>query len=309
MEGDQLKPNPVPGPAPAGQPSSSSAPVITPEPPRKRPLLRTMKSDTEELFKTSRPSLSQMIGPADGGQRFFSSLSKKKKNSIVATVVALLLLGGGGFYVWRTSQQGGGSIIRPSKLVTPPPFFITETSRTITVKAQDRLQLFRLIRDTMKEQERYGSIKRLIIKLQDGETERFATIADLFNFYNIHPPERFLNFVDKNLMVFVYYGEEGSRFGFAVKALDPDRALLTMLNWEPALMSDFEAFFFGEIPGEMLDLFEDRTYRNIDWRLHKHSHDLDLDIGYLIFPAKNILVFTMSKAATESVINRLFEAR
>ena len=324
MEGDQSKPNTVPGPAPTGQssslaplsPSTNQAPPVSPspapaqpEPPQKRPLLRTMKSDTEELFKTSRPGLSQMIGSADSGQRFFGNLSKKKKNSIVVAVFAFLLLVGGGFYVWRTLQEGGGSVVRPSKLVTPPPFFITETSRTITVKAQDRLQFFRLIQDTMREQERYGSIKRLIIKLQERETERFATLADLFNFYNIRPPERLLNFVDKNLMVFVYYSEGGSRFGFAVKALDPDRTLLTMLNWEPAMLADFEPFFFGEMSGDMVGLFEDRTYRNIDWRLNKFNSPSDLGIAYVVFPAKDILVVTMSKSAMESVINRLFEAR
>src|SRR3989344_2540853 len=59
-----IQPPPSANQAAPIQPASAPA---QPEQPKKISLLRTMKSDTEEIFKTSHPSLSQMIGPAGSG--------------------------------------------------------------------------------------------------------------------------------------------------------------------------------------------------------------------------------------------------
>ncbi len=82
-----------------------------------------------------------------------------------------------------------------------------------------------------------------------------------------------------------------------------------MLSWEPGLLRTFTPFFFDEKVNSVIAPFEDRTYRNIDWRYLKLSQDKDLGIAHAVFPAGNILIITMSKEAMETTINRLFDAR
>ena len=67
--------------------------------------------------------------------------------------------------------------------------------------------------------------------------------------------------------------------------------------------------FFGDEIKPLTSNFEDRTYRNIDWRYIKLSQEKDVGFGYTVFSAGNILVVTTSKAAMEEAINRLFDAR
>jgi hypothetical protein len=64
--------------------------------------------------------------------------------------------------------------------------------------------------------------------------------------------------------------------------------------------------FFDERTDTIVAPFEDRTYRNIDWRYLKLSQAKDLGIGYGVFPASNVLIFTTGKEGAETTINRLF---
>lgn len=273
----------------------------------RKPSIRTMKGDTDELFKNTRPTLMQMIGPVDRAtsRRIYKEDSHKK--TIIIGIITIFILGGGVFWFIKSRQT---AVVVPAVKTTPPaPFFTTETARTITVNAQDRQQFLKLMQDSFDEKERYGTIKRVIIKIQDQTGERYATIADLLGYYHIIPPEGLLSYLDAPLMTFMFYGESGTRFGFMTKTHDADRTILSFLSWEPSLILDFQPFFFGEKPGQILSSFEDRTYRNIDWRFLKLSRDKDFGIGYLIFPARNVLVVTTGKEETETLINRLFEAR
>ena len=85
--------------------------------------------------------------------------------------------------------------------------------------------------------------------------------------------------------------------------------LRDFIQWEPLLPIAFRPFFFDEKPEGLIAPFQDRSYRNIDWRYIKLSEEEDLGIGYAIFPAKNLLVVATSKETMEIVINRLFEGK
>ena len=81
------------------------------------------------------------------------------------------------------------------------------------------------------------------------------------------------------------------------------------ISWENSLLSDLQPLFFDQKPDVVIAPFEDRTYRNTDWRFLKLSSEKDIGIGYTIFPAGNILILTTGKEAMETTINRLFEKR
>ena len=283
---------------------------------KRKPAIRTMRSDAEELFKTAKPSLIQMIGrepPAPAPPPHHP-----RKTRYAAAAIGLLVLaatlGAGFLYLERNSSSAPKNQARTSpgvvqRVTAPPPYFATETSRTITVKKQDRSQFLQLIEDSWKEKEREGTVKRIIINLQDGPQERNATLRDFFELWRITPPAAMTERLDPDLMVFIYYGQAGARMGFAVRTREPERTFADMLTWEPSLLSGITQFFFDERPETVIAPFEDRTWRNIDWRYLKLSQERDLGTGYTVFPVGNILIFTTSKDAMETIINRLFDAR
>src|SRR3989338_653474 len=151
---------------------------------------------------------------------------------IGAIIAGLILLAGIGFSVWYAygtwvtpAKPTDSDIIMPdqTRLAPPTPYFATETSRTITIKKTDRAEFARLMADTWHEKEREGTVKRIIIKIQDGPTERFATLGDFFEMWRIAPPQELVDQAGGSLMVFMYAGATGNRIGFAVRTDEPTR--------------------------------------------------------------------------------------
>ena len=272
----------------------------------RRPGIRTMKSDAQEYFKTSKPSLLDLVGKQTEVRP--SDFEPKKKLNVFPIVLgALILIGAGTLaYFFLLPARHAEEV---KKLVPPTPFFATESSRTITVGVNNREQFLRLMTDSFIESERFGTIKRILIKLQEDSRERFALFSDFKDLYRMAPPPALLSRLDPPFMTFLYSSKEGSRFGLAVRIQDPDRVFFDMLSWESSIVLDMRPLFFGESPEGPLTAFEDRTYRNIDWRYQKLSSTKDLGLGYAIFPAKNLLVIAISKETMETIINRLFDAQ
>ncbi len=270
-----------------------------------KPAIRTMKSDIEEMFKTTKPSLIQiMTQEIKPPEKKTSKTFNRNYYYIIGGGAGLVGIALAVFFFLSSSREETLSF---PKLIPPAPFFATETSRTISVKLGDRSQFLRLMEDSRNEREREGTMKRILLKVTDAE-ERFATLNDFFSFYRISTPPNFLDRISSLPMITFYYGPGGARLGIFAKTFDPDRTWAEMLRWESSLILDLSPLFFGEAVSP-ISSFEDRTYRNIDWRFLKLSQIKDLGIGYTIFPAGNILILTTGKEAMETVINRLFEAR
>lgn len=269
--------------------------------------IRTMKSDVVELFKNTKPSLIQLIGQEASVKNFARNEERRDAKKIyfyAAGLTAILIFFGVGVYLFFLKKEA--EPMREIKSVPLPPLFATETSRTINARIDNRVQFLQLVEDSMRETEREGTIKRLIIKLQNESGERFATTKDFLNFYRINPPTELLEKLNDNVMFFIYSGTDGNRIGLASGTRDANRTWRDFIFWENSLLSDLQPLFFAEKPEVVISPFEDRTYRNIDWRFLKLSQEKDLGIGYTIFNAGNILVLTTSKEAMETIINRLF---
>lgn len=287
------------------------------DPPARKPAIRTMEHDLAEIRKSGTASLASVMDSRGPAPALVPAAPKKRVLIPALTIfIILALLGTVGFFLRSMllpAPQTGTSHTptdeRALRTAAPAPYFAAETSRAITVKKQDRAGFLRLMNDTWGEREREGTMKRIVITVRDGPQERFATVEDFFELWRVALPERILQEADPNLMVFFHAGPAGNRMGFATRVRDPDRTFAAMLRWEQSLLQDASRFFFDEKTDILVAPFEDRTWRNIDWRYLKLSPSSDLGIAYAIFPVNNILVFTTSKSAMETAINRLFDAR
>ena len=300
-------------------PSPSKAPPIDPpKPPQQEPpsietnspAIRTMKSDLDRLFKTSPPSISQMITKSGSVN---PAIKKAHRNASVyallgVTFVILIMIGTGVYYFWDTLFPPPQPI-EFIKATPPAPFFTTESSRTIEVSTTDRQKFIKLMADSMKEFERNGTMKHILVKLSDAAGERFIAPADFFDFYQITLPANLIKRFSANAMIVVYTTASGTRLGLAMKTNDVNRTLRDMLDWESSMLNDIKSLFFGVQLAPLSLTFEDRSYHNIDWRYLKLSSETDIGIGYGVFPAKNLFFITTSKEFTETIIDRLFNAR
>lgn len=287
--------------------NSQSSPTAPEEATPRKVAIRTMKSDVAELFKTTKPSLMGLIGQEASAKNFAKKEERGDSKKIYfysAVLLVIFIFLGVGAYLLSLKKEP--EPIREIKLVPPAPLFATETSRTISIRIDNRAQFLQLVEDSMQEIEREGTIKRLTIKLQNESGERFASVKDFLNFYRINPPAGLLEGLNDNVMFFIYHGSGGNRIGLAVGTRDANRTWRDLIFWESSLLSDLQPLFFTEKPEIVIAPFEDRTYRNVDWRFLKLSQEKDLGIGYTTFNAGNILILTTGKEAMETAINRLF---
>lgn len=192
----------------------------------------------------------------------------------------------------------------PIAPVLTPSFFAVENSRSRTIAARDRSSFREFLFDSANETEPPGRITRLAAKIQEGGQERFMTLADFFDYLLIDPPTQFLSRTGNEPLLFIYYAAYGPRAGFAVDTRDFGRTFRDMLSWEPQMLNEFRLLMLGAT-STPVSSFEDRTYRNVDWRYLKFPGAEDQGIGYGIFPARNLLIITTSRESFQAVIDRL----
>lgn len=293
------------------------------------PAIRTMSSDIDELLKTSRPTASQMItretptalSPLPGMPQ-----QQRRSRGIFVIIFGIVLICGvigAGIWYFLPSTQTPTTSITPGSLPTPgtprplstplktlpppAPLFSTDASRTITIPDDNRSVFLKLVTDTLQEPEQTGTVKRVLIKLQKGQSEHYASMTEFFDLWHIAPPQNFLQHLDPAFMFFVSYGSDGPTVGFATKTRDSNRTLSDIFFWEQSMTNDLAPFFFQEqVKPPNPPLFEDRTSLNTDWRYIKLSSQKDLGIGYLIFQANRLVVFTTSKMSMERIIKTLY---
>jgi len=292
------------------QPNSTSPSDFTDG--KREPAIRTMKSDVSEYFKKSKPSLTKLVGMEVAENPPERTSKRKQKTFLVAgAVVGIFLLSAlAFFFLGGNAFKNGEEGILPARPDEPLPLFAVENSRTIEADTANQLSFLRLIEGVARTKGRRETFEHLILKLHDGPQERFATLTDFFTLYRIEPPPNTFTYAEGPVMLFFYHDADAeNHFGFATKSRDPERTLRDLLIWESSLAGDILSLFFTQNPEPARTMFEDRTYRNIDWRFLSLSQENDLGIGHVVFLAKNVVVLTTSEAAMKKVIDRLFDSR
>lgn len=313
--------NPI---APATPPARDRTPPALPD-----SGVRTMRMDLERMLAPKQPQPGFTRTPPEPetavakkiAERIEEQIAHHKrrahKNLLVISAAALLIAFIGGAALWleplsllsRNGDNAPPPVAPPPppEIPPPPPLFPTETSLTIRVGLLDRTGFHQKLAEVAAEEEREGTIKRWVVKIHEETKERLATLQDIFQIALIAPPANFLARIDSPAMLFIYYGPAGQRgkLGIVVKTKSPDRTFRDLLSWEQSLFADFRELFLATATTTPSGAFEDRTYRNIDWRYLRLAETQDNGIAYGVFPAESLLIMTGSKKAFETVINRL----
>lgn len=267
-----------------------------------------MKSDVAEFMQKAKPSLIQLLTKqAEYQPEKQAGEEKRVPAAVVATVFAgVVVLGIAGWFGYRYLSPMPEAL-PPAEEVIPPSPMSAEKSQTFTV-ARDAAKLRRTVVDAAEVNERTGSLKRLIIKIQeaDGKT-KLLTPKDFFTILDIHPPSQLPDSLGDSLFLYIYYASDGPRAAFIAPSRNAGRTFAGMLGWESSMQRDLEVLFLGQNIKPVIAPFLDKTFKNVDYRFLEVAPGVGF--GHFAFSAKNFLVLTTSEEALHVVINRLFEAR
>ncbi len=222
---------------------------------------------------------------------------------IIAAFFFILIGGGIGAYVYIRYSAPPPDTVR---VLAPPPEPLFSIEKKNEILAKEATGVVRRIREIAAENQRPGTMIRLIPGIEDDAGRRYADFRDIMGFFDMTIPDTLLTAIDPSrVMMFAYYREGYTSIGVAVATRDPDRALAATIYWEPDMPEEFQRFLGAGIESAP-SKFEDRMYRNIDWRFAPFSKRQDLGIAYTVFHTKNLLVITTGEEALKNAMDRIF---
>lgn len=276
---------------------------------KKTPNIRTMGSDVSEYAKTKK--LSQVSIAAEELQRptisEISENSSRHTTNVILTVLGSLaviaVIAAVGFYFYYNILPN--SKPEETKLATAV-YFSSEKLETIALAPEDILALKFIA--SSQNTEPNNTIKRIAVLLaNDAGVQAPISAKDFFRLLRIPAPTLIAG--NSDIMLFFYYQDGVARAGFLIPIRDEAIAFQTMLSWEASIQKDLSPLFLQELPETASASFEDKIFKNINYRFMKLSQAKDFGIGYFLFPSKHYLVLTTSEKSLQSVITRLFEAK
>lgn len=278
-------------------------------PPPRKPSIRTMESDMENLFKNTKPPLIQMMGKDIAMKMRAESRHSQSsffKKFLIVFLLMVIIAGGGAFLFIQQNTTIPPSAPPPPAVVPPSPLFSVEDTTTVLGSFTNRALLLQRIGDAIQENNREGTFTHIPVEIAENTVKHWATFDDIIALYRFGPSPELIIASEGQAMLFSYHSSGGTHAGIAFRVRDLNRALRGALDWESSLLKDMTPLFFDEPIEPTVAPFESRTFRNIDWRFLSLSKEKDFGIAYMIFPAEQLFVLTTSQEGIETIISRLY---
>ncbi len=280
-----------------------------------------MRQDIAEFLKSRKPSLVSIIMEEEKRRGLTAAARAPRRyvgRLLTITAAGLVVMAGLAAFLYYRSLLPGTSSTRPEAVTPTPPAAPFYVEGTISLRIEKTARALRAaLAEAAGRPDALGSIKRLLILAADTEGRtQYLSAKDFFATIGVSPPESFLETPAAPIQFFVFWQSAGPRLGIIGETANPARTFQALYNREAALVSNFAVLFIedparpaGPITGPRLEPFQDKTYRNTDFRYLALDADRDLGIGYVIFPAKNIFAVATSEGTLRQVIQRLLQAR
>lgn len=282
------------------------ASTAAPQPARERgdPAIRTMRSDISEFLRTTKPSLVSLLVQQAQWEEAHGSGLRPRRRMFLATLAILggaALVAGGGIiaYQWSSSPPP-----TPGGFLGPPAYIFYESLTPISAEG-GRTVLLDGLSAAGRAPQAPGTLRRILVTAA-GAPMAFDAFLRLAN--GSEPPA-FAAGLSAPPQLFIYRRGAAADAGALIEPKSPGQTLRELLAAEPSLARDLEALFIGVPPPPTLAAYEDRTYRNLDFRYRRMAQYDQRGLGYLFFPARRLIVMATSEEAIRAVVDRLFLER
>ena len=268
-----------------------------------------MESDISKLLKEEKPSVLELVTKRRGEEMF--STATGAKNPLIswkiisittASLVVFLIIG---FFAYKyflgPETRSGGEI----KIEKKPVIYVSYDEETEIV-LKNKNEFASKVNEVARESSRFGTLKKLDIKIANGEIKN-VLFKDFLRILEAAPPIDLEFVVLPELQQFIYYSDTRATLASIFKVSDTARALADMLSWEPRIPAELNEFLLGASSEINIVFFEDKTHAGVPYRFAKMSFSEDLGFGYFVFPEKKYLVIASSEEAIRIIINRLLE--
>jgi len=275
----------------------------------KQPNIRTMRSDVSEYLKETKPSLIQLITNEEPLAVAERELEPKKPRNLsflwwgIGTLLLLIVAGYGAYLLTRTAP------IQEAQLKVPQPLLSVERSSAVSVISGDTETPYEKSIERGDIADAEGDMTRIVAVIGSGTLDqRVLTPIEFLRASGVVLPAHTADLLGTNYMPFIYKTRFGNRQGIILEVKDRDRVFQALLSNENGMQENWATIFPGRNPPTHIIPFEDRTYRNISYRILSLAPEQDSVLVYGFFPAKNYLIVATSEEALRLIVNRLFLA-
>lgn len=271
--------------------------------------IRTMKSDVSEFLKETKPSLIQLLTTQVDSSELPRRERPIKTAPAIYAIYALSVLaaigaiGLGGYFGYRYFSKPAKD---QATVVIPPPYFSVEKTISAPVNAQTSASS--QIRKAVLNLDTKYLLTRMVLLTGEEGAARSITPQEFIQSSGIAMPFSIISSFTGAPMLLYYRTANGPRFAVVMKTNDPNRVLEQLLRVEDGLVQNWSPLFLNDTPPNSLVSSEDRTYRNISYRIIPLDPVRDIQLLYAIYPAKNYLIMSVSEEGFRLIINRLYES-
>lgn len=276
---------------------------------KKESEIRTMESDISKLLKEEKPSVLELIAKKRGGGSFFGAPGTKRSGvswkvvGITAGFLAIFLAVG--FFSYNYFLGSKTEPEEKTKTEEKPVVYVSYDEEAEII-LENKGEFVSKINEVAQESARFGTLKKLYIKIANGEVKS-ASFKDFLRILEAAPPVDLEFITSPELQQFIYYSDARPAFVSVFKVGDTVRALQDMLSWEPRIPAELNEFLLGASPEINIVFFEDKTHGGVSYRFAKMSFSEDFGFGYFVMPEKKFLIWASSEEAIRIVINRMLE--
>lgn len=269
--------------------------------------VRTMKSDISAFLKETKPSLVQLISTQTTAERLSepSERQARRRLEILAIIaISLVFLAAIGFLAWQKLVPGGSE--KNHTAVIPQPFFSVEKFAAIDYRPETR-NLKEKIREAALATEKTGVMKRIVAIYSTPTSVATLDGNDFLKEADVAVPRDAAPSLTGPVMLIAHKAGAGTRLATVIKTGDARRVFEILIRNERDALLIWRGLFLNTPAAPKNITFEDRDYRNINYRILTIDEAGDLRVIYGIFPAKEYIIAASSRETFQEIVNRLYE--
>ena len=271
------------------------------------PKIRTLKTDVEDFARGHKTS------PLDMAVRAYAEKGWTEKvrpvfsrNALISAAIAVVFIILAGYFVFQFFQKSPE--ITTEKQLPISKFLPVEGEQALVIREINPGALLLALLAELKKPRRADTVIYFPAEIETRLGENKVLLAeDFIKFLNFKSPAAFLENLLPEFNALAVYETGSGNLGIVFKVKRFEKAISSLLLWEPTMWLDFKPFLQAEdIKNISKFSFQDEVIKNNDARVLKTppAGGGKIILGYSIFNKQYVIIST-SREALSTILERL----